>query len=65
MKSLLVQDIKWKQKSKLQTKGVLRVSLSCFTDEVEDPYVDRIYNYENMAIQKYWKFYHQKMKIFR
>ena len=23
------------------------------------------FHYENMPIQKYWKFYHQKMKIFR
>ena len=23
------------------------------------------YYYENMPIQIYWKFYHQKMKIFR
>ena len=23
------------------------------------------YHYENMPIQIYWKFYHQKMKIFR
>ena len=25
----------------------------------------KIYHYENMPIQIYWKFYHQKMKIFR
>ena len=24
-----------------------------------------IYHFENMPIQKYWKSYHQKMKIFR
>ena len=24
-----------------------------------------LYHYENMPIQIYWKFYHQKMKIFR
>ena len=26
---------------------------------------NKINHYENMPIQKYWKFYHQKMKIFR
>ena len=26
---------------------------------------NQVYHYENMPIQIYWKFYHQKMKIFR
>ena len=26
---------------------------------------DLVFHYENMPIQLYWKFYHQKMKIFR
>ena len=28
------------------------------------PYVYKCIHYENMPIQVYWKFYHQKMKIF-
>ena len=34
----------------------------------ETPYeyfVHECYHYENMPIQTYWKFYHQKMNIFR
>ena len=28
-------------------------------------FMHTLYHYENMPIQIYWKFYHQKMKIFR
>ena len=33
---------------------------------VREPYTERVIMHnENMPIQIYWKFYHQKMKIFR
>ena len=35
-----------------------------FVMDVMAPYI-KILHYENMPIQMYWKFSHQKMKIFR
>ena len=35
------------------------------SNTLEQPIPDKTYHYENKPIQIYWKFYHQKMKIFR
>ena len=64
--SLISEEKKNKKKKNISKCRLLK----CFSQSVKEKqytfYVKHpCLHYENMPIQIYWKFYHQKLKIFR